>query len=202
MNIFGIGTAELVLIILIMLVVAGPQRMVRWAYTIGQYVGKLRQMWEEVVDVMQKEADAAGLDVKIPKEPPSRQNLDKWVRDVAKPYSDSLQQASDELTKPLQDAVNDTRDTVRDAQTATTEAATAAAAATSAAATTTRSRSTKPLPPRKPPEGALARGANGFGSWGQASDAPATDTPTSEDKTDFGAWSNPQRPGTPTGEAE
>ena len=36
MNIFGLGGAELVVIIVIMLVVAGPTRMVSWAYIKGE----------------------------------------------------------------------------------------------------------------------------------------------------------------------
>lgn len=206
MNIFGIGTAEFVLIILIMLVVAGPKRMVRWAYIVGQYMGKLRQMWEEVVDVMQKEADAAGLDVQIPHDPPSRQNIDKWVRDVAKPYSESLQQVSDELTQPVKDAMSETATTLKEAD-QVTRAATASTAA-AAATTNSRSRATKALPPRKPPEGAIAQSSNGsqnaFGSWGQSPTTPEPEAngSSTEDKMNYGAWSKPQHPATPTEETE
>ena len=104
-NIFGIGGAELVLIFVIMLIVAGPKRMIRWAYLMGQYVAKMRRMWEDVVDMMQDEADAAGLDITIPKELPSKQSLTKLVVDAVKPYSDELKQPLDELQAPLRDTV-------------------------------------------------------------------------------------------------
>lgn len=107
MNIFGIGGAELIIIILIMLVVAGPKRMIRWAFIMGQYVGKLRKMWEEVVDVMQQEADAAGLDVKIPKELPTRHNIAKVVSQAVKPYTDDIQKELEEAQKPLQETVDE-----------------------------------------------------------------------------------------------
>ena len=105
MNIFGIGGAELVLIFIIMLVVAGPKRMIRWAFVLGQYVGKLRRMWEEVVDMMQQEADAAGLDIKIPKELPTKQGITKLVVDAVKPYSDEFKKPIDDIKAPLRDTV-------------------------------------------------------------------------------------------------
>lgn len=101
MNIFGVGFAELVLIFVIMLIVAGPKRMIRWAFVIGQYLGKLRRMWEEMVDVMQAEADAAGLEITIPKELPNKQNLTKLVVDAVKPYSDELKKPLEELQAPI-----------------------------------------------------------------------------------------------------
>ena len=63
MEIFGIGGAELVAILIIMLVVAGPKRMVQWAYVLGQYVSKARAMWDGVMAGVQKEIDDAGLDI-------------------------------------------------------------------------------------------------------------------------------------------
>ena len=36
MDILGIGGGELVLIVLVMLVVAGPKRMIQWAYIAGK----------------------------------------------------------------------------------------------------------------------------------------------------------------------
>jgi Sec-independent protein translocase protein TatA len=108
MNIFGVGGAELVLIFIIMLIVAGPKRMIRWAYVLGQYVGKLRRMWEEVVDMMQKEADSAGLGITIPKELPTKQGITKLVADAVKPYAN-------ELSQPLQDVQSSLRDTVSEA---------------------------------------------------------------------------------------
>lgn len=47
MDILGIGGWELVAIIIIMLVVAGPKRMIQWSYTAGKYVAIMRKMWAE-----------------------------------------------------------------------------------------------------------------------------------------------------------
>lgn len=116
MNIFGVGGAELVLILIIMLVVAGPKRMIRWAYVLGQYVGKLRKMWEEVVDVMQKEADAAGLDIVIPKELPSKAGITKLVADAVKPYTNELSQPLQEVEASLRDTASEANAVVKDSQ--------------------------------------------------------------------------------------
>lgn len=97
MNVFGVGGMELVFILLIMLVVAGPKRMIRWAYILGQYTARLRRMWEETVDYLQKEIDEAGVDVKLPKEPPTRANLNRAISDAMKPITAPVQEALDEV---------------------------------------------------------------------------------------------------------
>ncbi len=123
MNIFGVGGAELVLIIVIMLIVAGPKRMIRWAYVIGQYVGKFRVLWEQMVDVLQDEVDAAGLDVKIPKEIPTRATIAKTASDIIKPYAETLESAADEVKNPLQETIDTTNKIVKDTKKETEAAA-------------------------------------------------------------------------------
>lgn len=122
MNIFGVGGAELVLIFVIMLVVAGPKRMIGWAYVIGQYVGKFRILWEQMVDMMQDEVDAAGLDVKLPKDIPTRQNLAQTATQFVKPYAESMEKTFDEVKNPLQESINETNQAMSEAQTASREA--------------------------------------------------------------------------------
>lgn len=101
MNIFGVGASELILLLVIMLVVAGPQRMIRWAFIAGQYVGKARAMWSEVAAHLQKEFDDAGVGINVPTEVPTRNKLQQqWrsqLRDVAKPLTDPVKAVGDEL---------------------------------------------------------------------------------------------------------
>ncbi|MBK8029590.1 MAG: hypothetical protein IPK17_08760 [Chloroflexi bacterium] len=70
MDILGVGGWELLAILLIMVVVAGPKRMIAWSYQLGRYVGVIRKMWVETAKQLQKEFDAAGVDVKVPQELP------------------------------------------------------------------------------------------------------------------------------------
>ncbi len=109
MNIFGIGGAELVLIILIMLVVAGPQRMIRWAYHMGRYMGMLRTMWGQMMDAVQSEIDAAGYDVKVPRDLPTRDNMSKMIRDAAKPLSDPVEKTMKEVTQPVNQTIQEVK---------------------------------------------------------------------------------------------
>lgn len=102
MNIFGIGGAEIVLVLLIALVVAGPKRMAVWAYQLGKFVGKLRKQWEQVAEVIQKEMDAAGVNVEIPKDLPTRQNVTKMVSKALKPAMDEVEKAAKEVQKELE----------------------------------------------------------------------------------------------------
>ncbi len=103
MEIFGVGGAEMVAILIIMLVVAGPKRMIQWAYVLGQYVAKFRAMWGEVMDGVQKELDAAGMDVKLPKTMPTRADLNKHITTFTNPASNVWAG----ITAPVQDVMND-----------------------------------------------------------------------------------------------
>lgn len=116
MNIFGVGGAEVVVIIMIMLIVAGPKRMIRWAFVIGQYVGKFRVLWSQMVDVMQDEVDAAGLDVKLPREIPTKQNLAQTAGAFMKPYTESLENTLDEVAQPIKETMQETGKAFEDAK--------------------------------------------------------------------------------------
>jgi Sec-independent protein translocase protein TatA len=172
MNIFGVGTTEMVIIVLIMLIVAGPKRMVRWAYHIGVYVGKFRKMWSEVVDVVQKEIDEAGVDVKIPKEIPTRQNIGKYVSEITKPYTKELEQAAKEVQNPVKESLDVADSTMK-------------AAAASLAKPKFVKKEAKTEPPAE----------STLGTWGQSTAADTTSAPKAEENGSFGAWSHPQSPG-------
>src|SRR5688572_18451958 len=105
MELFGIGTTELIAILLIMLVVAGPKRMIQWAYILGQYTAKLRAMWAETMAVMQKEFDQAGVDVTLPKSIPDRNSL-----------VNQMNKALSGVTKPVQNVLDEVKTEVQDAQ--------------------------------------------------------------------------------------
>lgn len=165
MNILGIGAPELVVIFLIALMVAGPKRMIAWAYTLGQWMAKLRRMWGEVVDLVQKEINDAGVDVRLPREMPTRQNLSRLTGNALKPFTDPLNESLREV-----DQVN--QDTRKALQGAKTEAQTSRPAVkTPAAATTT--------PPKPKTE-------TQFGTWsGSQNGVTAAPQDTS---TEFGTW--------------
>ncbi len=109
MNILGVGAWELIAILLIMLVFAGPKRMIHWSYVLGQHVAKFRRIWSETVDLVQKEFDEAGVDIKLPKEPPTRKSLNSAVTEAVKPMTKPVQDSLDEVKKDL-DTVKDVGD--------------------------------------------------------------------------------------------
>lgn len=77
MNIFGVGPAELILILIILVSVAGPKRMIQWAYVIGKYTAQLRKMIEDAWSQVRKEFEA--VNVELPKNVPTRANLGQEV---------------------------------------------------------------------------------------------------------------------------
>jgi sec-independent protein translocase protein TatB len=114
MNIFGIGGAELILILIIMLVVAGPKRMLRWAYVLGKYIAMLQKMWGEAAATLQKEFDAAGVDVEVPKNIPTKADLQRTVVKAIKPVSQPFDDIKQEINKDLASV----RETAQQANTA------------------------------------------------------------------------------------
>ena len=94
MDILGVGGWEFVAIFLIMLVVAGPKRMIQWSYTLGKYVAQLRQMWAETAEMLQKEFDEAGVDVKVPKDIPTRATINQEIGRALTPITKPFQSRS------------------------------------------------------------------------------------------------------------
>jgi Sec-independent protein translocase protein TatA len=104
MDILGVGGWELVAIFLIMLVVAGPKRMISWSYTLGQYVAKLRKMWAETAKMLQKEFDDAGVDVKVPTDIPTRATLNQEIARALTPVTKPIQESMDAAKKEIDGA--------------------------------------------------------------------------------------------------
>jgi len=177
MNIFGIGGAELVLILLIALVVAGPKRMIEWAYHLGRWMAKLRQMWSQMMDVVQQEVDAAGLDVQLPKELPTRQSVNQTINQAIKPLTDPLRQTLDEASlnqKPPPSAA-----TMRPSEQLL------------AGRKLVRPNGDAPAPSPEPPA-ITPPPAPSLGSWGNP--AAGDSTPPNPVPSRFGTWSQPAAP--------
>lgn len=113
MEIFGIGTAELIAILIIMLIVAGPKRMIQWAYILGQYTAKARAMWAETMAYVQKEFQQAGVDVELPKEIPTRASLNREI-------SKQVEKAIAPVTKPVQQTLSETGTQLKEIKTQAT----------------------------------------------------------------------------------
>jgi Tat protein translocase TatB subunit len=80
---FGVGPEELVLILIIALIVLGPERMPKVARDIGRVVGDLRRTSDELRQeflnadkLLDKAADAAGPTTPIPSIPATAQTND------------------------------------------------------------------------------------------------------------------------------
>lgn len=105
MEIFGVGTIELIIVFVIMLMVAGPKRMIRWAYELGKVMAKMRAAWAETMSMLQKELNQAGVDVELPKEMPTRGSLNTDVRrqlgKAVAPITQPVQETLDEVNADL-----------------------------------------------------------------------------------------------------
>jgi Sec-independent protein translocase protein TatA len=63
-NFLGIGLWELGLIFVLLFTVAGPKRMVKWAFELGRYAAQLRKMFQETMDAFKREIDLSDLDIR------------------------------------------------------------------------------------------------------------------------------------------
>lgn len=185
MNLFGVGAWELVAILLIMLVFAGPKRMIHWSYVLGQHVAKFRKIWSETVDLVQKEFDEAGVDIKLPKEPPTRANLNRSLTDAVKPMTQPVQDSLDEVKKDM-NTFNELSETLNDKKPQLPSKATDSAASSARPAR-------QPLETAKPkPKEDLApkeRAAPvAMGTWSGEATTSAS-TKANGRSVDFGAWS-------------
>jgi len=99
MNILGMGIPELLLIIVIAMIVAGPKRLMQWAYLSGRFLGQMRVVWGQMMDSVQKEFDDAGVNIKMPKDPLNRNQVRKFTQDALRPFSEPMQQAMDEYER-------------------------------------------------------------------------------------------------------
>ncbi len=138
MDILGIGGFEMLVILLIMILVAGPKRMITWSYQLGKYISVIRNMWSETAKQLQKELDSSGVDVKIPTDIPTRQSITKELGRIAAP-----------MTKPLEEIKKDLKVTVDDVRSPMGIKAPAP----------------KPAPQIKPPPAAESNGNGDFGTW-------------------------------------
>ena len=182
MNILGVGAAELIAVLLIMLVFAGPKRMIHWSHILGQHVAKFRKIWSETVDLVQKEFDEAGVDIKLPKEPPTRKSLNRSVSEAVKPMTQPMQDSLNEVKKDL-DTVKEVSDSLNNKTTKSSPSAKKLPAKASKAVNIPKPAAAKAK--ARKPEPALSPK---LGSW---SGAPLANG--SGSNVDLGAWSKAAR---------
>ncbi len=194
MNIFGVGGAELIAILVIMLVFAGPKRMIHWSYVLGQYVAKFRVIWSQTVDLVQKEFDEAGVDIKLPKEPPTRQNLNRSLGEAMKPMTKPIQDSIDEVKKDV-DTLQEVSDSLNNKTPKKADSATSKTPAADIGAPEKKpskaSDSLKTAPAKSPKERAApveATPAN-MGAWSGDGYTKANEPNANGKAVDLGTWS-------------
>lgn len=191
MNILGIGGPELILILLLMLIIAGPKRMIQWSYVMGKWVAKFRVMWSQTVDMVQKEFDAAGVDVKLPKTPPTRKSLAKMVEDAVVPVNDPLRKTLDDVKADIQQVDDDLGTVAKSASTSYTSrpVANLSSKKTSAPTTPAQDASTAAMGAWSGTQAKNGAGAAHTGSTHNGSSATPAATASPPDEAKFGSWS-------------
>lgn len=100
MDIFGIGAAELVIICLVILIVAGPKRSALWARQAGTYFRQFRLAWQEMMRDMQ---DQMGEETKeIVRAAQDLRNEVNQIRRVADPQQILGKSMMNEIKSPRQ----------------------------------------------------------------------------------------------------
>lgn len=194
MEILGIGGWELVALLILMLVVAGPKRMIQWSYVLGRELAKLRRMWGEAAKTLQSEIDAAGIDYQVPTEPPTRAGLRNEAIKLLTPITKPMQQAMQDVEKEFNAETKELKDT---------------AAQLNNLKLSTQTRTPAPKPNFKPvnggspmstPAASPSTGSNGaeadssagfkLGSWSGGASTGSADSA----QTGMGTWSTAAKP--------
>ena len=187
MNVFGVGAWEFVAILLIMLVFAGPKRMIHWSYVLGQHVAKFRKIWSETVDLVQKEFDDAGVDIKLPKEPPTRANLNRSLTDAVKPMTQPVQDSLDEVKKDM-NTFTELSETLNDKKPQPASNAAGSSATSAKPKVKIPQKTAKPKPTKanssRQPSAPVA-----MGTWSGETPATAESNSANGNAVDLGAWS-------------
>lgn len=175
MNFFGLGAPEFVVVVIIALIIAGPKRMVQWMYVLGRWTAKARVMWGEVVDALQRELNDSGVDVKLPREMPTRGSINRVAQDALKPLAEPVKDVMQDVKK-VGDEVNSA---AREVKTATQTPAVPATPnptppmVSDAAQKPKFGNLTTPMPNHQAPKAPIG----GFGTWGQVP-PPSETTPS------------------------
>ncbi len=185
MDILGIGGWELIAVLLLMIVVAGPKRMIQWSYVLGRELAKLRRLWSEAARTIQKEFDDAGIDIKVPEDVPTRASLRSDAAKLLAPITKPMQDAMAEVDKDLgevRQAANTLNNLKPSTQFKPKTIPTSKAPPASAVPAPSTAASNGAAPP-----------ASGFGSWSTGTGKPAAgdDKPA---ESAFGAWSAEDKP--------
>lgn len=184
MNLFGIGPAELAIIFAIMLVVAGPKRMLQWAYVAGRQISRLRRMWEEAMAAIKQELEDSGVDPEVTRTVEQMARMSR--RDQASKATNAVRSSFKAFTQPLADAVEQIDKEVKESVQLTPEAGTPKAAPANG------DDSNGQLAPRVPAPSAPAAPANGDDSSGQIAPRSAAPPPKTDDSANkkLDAWTS------------
>ncbi|MCE2489965.1 MAG: hypothetical protein J4G17_08325 [Anaerolineae bacterium] len=199
MNVLGVGGSELLIVLLIMLVIAGPKRMIHWSYVLGQHMAKFRRMWSETVDIVQQEFDEAGVGIQLPKDVPTRGSLQKQAGKVVGGVTAPVQETLKEVNTQMGDIKTSTRETAGTANTVARgsngtqsvlkvdktpkpamQAIAAAESKVTASAAGSSPKTTAPARRKSP-----GRANDDFGAW------------SSHEKAHVGSWSREESPSRP-----
>ena len=197
MNVLGVGGTELLIILLIMLVIAGPKRMIHWSYVLGQHLAKFRRMWSETVDIVQQEFDEAGVGIQLPKNVPTRGSLNKQAGKLLGGVTAPMQETLDEVNAELGNINTSTKDTAKSANSVvrgsnggqsvlkvdkSAKPALQQPTATKAAAALKSSAAALVTPTTLTPRKAAQRAPDDYGAW------------SSHERAQVGAWARDESP--------
>ncbi len=197
MNVLGVGGTELLIILLIMLVIAGPKRMIHWSYVLGQHLAKFRRMWSETVDIVQQEFDEAGVGIQLPKNVPTRGSLNKQAGKLLGGVTAPVQETLDEVNAELGNIKTNTKETAKSANSVvrgsnggqsvlkvdkSAKPALQQPTATKAAAALKSSAAALVTPTTLTPRKAAQRAPDDYGAW------------SSHERAQVGAWARDESP--------
>ena len=124
MELFNIGPLEFILIIVLAVVILGPEQMVKGAYSMGRWINKFVRspMWKEIMSTSQdirelptKIMRDTGLEESLNEIKQTTQDVTTELNSTLKQANDEVKQAVDETNAEVRQATNELNDTANQA---------------------------------------------------------------------------------------
>ncbi|HLA44755.1 MAG TPA: hypothetical protein VJZ27_15025 [Aggregatilineales bacterium] len=111
-GIFGVGIGEVLIIILVVVVIGGPQNAIKWSRDLGRMLRQAREIWQQMMKDLEKDLGEDGKEImKATRD--LTQNINNIrsqtsPRRLTRQATKMIEQATDEADQSLKEALSET----------------------------------------------------------------------------------------------
>lgn len=111
-GIFGVGIGEVVIIVLVILIIGGPENAMKWSRDLGRFLRQMRDLWGQMMSELEKDLGDDGKEImNVTREftrnindARSAANPRRLVREASKLIEEAVEEADQEITTTLKES--------------------------------------------------------------------------------------------------